>query len=203
MKANAARRGKMKGLRTSIALMLMLLSAGAAFAQAKAPAKTEPAAKNPSIAAPAGSPISQRALWVDGTFSLQSYSGDYDLTDFSINGACDYFIIDNLAVGGIVTYQNLSNDLDLSALALGAHGLYAFGLWSDRNIYPFADLALGLAQVSNGDSESGIFFELGGGLNYALARNLGIVGTLHYALFSLSDYDYSGVKIQAGLVGIF
>ena len=174
-------------------------------AKQQAPAK-QPAAKTAPKAFNALAPNSidkESSIWAGGEVAYQNYSGDISLSQFSLTAAVDYFILDHLAVGGLISYQNLSNDNSASSIAIGPHALYAFDAFADDDLYPFADISVGFAQTNDGQTESGYFFKIGGGVNYAIKPNLGIVGTLHYAAYNLSDYNYSGIELNGGLVGMF
>jgi len=199
-------------LRCLLVVALATVLAAPVFAQQKAAPKAAPKAK----AAPAAkNAISQGGLWVDGTFSYSSLTYDYedfdevDVNTFALAAAGDYFIIDHLGVGGLLGYASIdTDDGDESELKIGPHVLYAFDNFADSKFYPFVDAAFGLEQAKfdiGGDeeSENGWFFVIGGGCNYTIKPNLGIIGKLNYSMDSLDDLDISGFNLAVGLVGMF
>jgi len=146
--------------------------------------------------------VSKGSIWIDGTASYQSFSGDYDYNLFTLSGSGLYFVINHLGVGGTLIYSSESNGYDFSMLGLAGKVIYAFDNFADKNIYPFAGGSIGFGSISNGDTESGFLLELGGGMNYLLKKNLGILAELVFRSGSYGDIDYSGFALNVGIVGV-
>ena len=146
--------------------------------------------------------ISKGSIWIDGTASYQSFSGDYDYSLFTLSGSGLYFVIDHLGVGGALSYSSESNGADSTRVDLAGKVIYAFDNFADKNIYPFAGGSIGFGSISNGDSESGFLLELGGGMNYLLRNNLGIIAELVFRSGSFGDTDYNGFALKVGFIGV-
>jgi len=146
--------------------------------------------------------VSKGSIWIDGTASYQSFSGDYDYSLFTLSGSGLYFVINHLGVGGTLIYSSESNDYDFSTLGLAGKVIYAFDNFAESKVYPFAGGSIGFGSVSNGDSESGFLLELGGGMNYLLRNNLGIKAELVFRSGSYGDIDYNGFALNVGFIGV-
>ena len=142
-------------------------------------------------------------LWITGTASVQSFSGDLDYTSLSLAGSGVYFVINHLGVGGVLYYNSISDGVDSTDLGLSGKVIWAFDNFADKNFYPYAGACLGLGSISNGESESGLVLWIGGGMNYLLGKHIGILAELGYYSASLGDIDYGGFILQAGLIGVF
>ena len=146
------------------------------------------------------SPIDKGSINLGGTFSLQSSGGDlyeYDgdretLTMFFPGGR--YFIKDNIAVGGDITYIRMAQGDDaITTLGIGPAAAYFFRTKSDK-FYPYLGLGIFYSNYSfkSGTwdtSASGFDFRFGGGLAYMLGKNLAIVFELTYHIQSLKPEE--------------
>jgi len=120
-----------------------------------------------------------------------------------LSGSGLYFVINHLGVGGALSYSSESNGSDFTRVGLAGKVIYAFDNFADKNIYPFAGGSIGFGSISNGDSDSGFLLELGGGMNYLLKKNLGILAELVFRTGSYGDIDYSGFALNVGIIGVF
>ena len=150
--------------------------------------------------------VSKGNIWIDGTASFQSFSGDFDYSLFTLSANGLYFVIDHLGVGGgafIYSFEADEHDFnDFTTVGLAGKVIYAFDNFADKNIYPFAGGSIGFGFISDGDSDSGFLLELGGGMNYLLRNNLGVKAELVFRTGSYGDIDYSGFALNVGLIGV-
>lgn len=137
-------------------------------------------------------PVDQGVFIVGGSGSLFTRKLDVGrgederITTFSVSPDVQYFVIPNLAAGGLLSffYRNFDGDTD-SALLLGPKLSYYFG-GGDRTLYPFVSAQL-LFDVENISDTSQLSLEGGGA--YMIAKNVALTGAL---VFSAPTEDIGG-----------
>ena len=117
-----------------------------------------------------------------GFSSTGTESGGTRSTLVTIVPSFDYFIIQNLFIGGAINFQYQSNSQgDGTTIGIGPEIGYAFGNPASTN-FPF--LRLGYSYTSISDNLSGTEISIGGGIIFEIIKHFGLVGSLSYNIIN-------------------
>jgi len=161
------------------------------------------------IAGAATAQTSQGDMVIMGTASFTSQSGDLHgdgVSTFDLSPRCYYFLRDQIAIGGRLTYRHSSSDnVSSSTLFIGPDGAYFFKT-SSESLLPYAGVGLFLSTSSSefGDVKSdasGFAFALHGGFAYLLRPNLAVVPGLEIDLESSEGNSGTTILLGVGLAG--
>ncbi|MDD5087703.1 MAG: outer membrane beta-barrel protein [bacterium] len=169
------------------------------------------------------------AMIVSGSVGFANYSGDsyktYEngeeedaaLTDIWFQPALDYFVIDNLFVGGTLFFESESQDpWSESTFGIGPEVGYAFGK-SESKMFPYGKLAFAYASSTYDSGEegaeestvTGTDIALAVGLIFPVVEHVGIMPELSYHMTSTKgDWDDAEsmsdnvIKLSVGIAGL-
>lgn len=162
----------------------------------------------------AQSPIEKGAIWVVGSASFSSSSGDlyenaqgdsYKL--LTLTPKVSYFVSNHLFISGTISavYQ-LQGTNDLTTLGIGPEVGFAFSTLNNT-ICPY--FALGYLYQSRGSTWTGSNVTLGLGMNVKVGENVGIIVGLNYNSEAMK-YKHASVELKGntlnlgvGISGIF
>lgn len=100
-------------------------------------------------------------------------AGGSSTTAFQIAPNLGYFIIPNLVIGGTIILDVRSRSGGTATtFSIGPYGAYYFGDKS-TSLYPLLGAQF---LFTTSDGSNGVDFEFFGGLNYMIAKNIGLVG---------------------------
>ena len=153
-----------------------------------------------AVPAFAGDAVDKGTLWITGEVSVTTQLDPDEGTEITLDAIGNYFVIDNLAVGGELGVTSES-DGDTTEYNIGVNVLYAFDL--DKAIYPFVTATVGYMGVSDGGSDSWMYVKAGGGMNWAVKDNIGVRADLLYNWEDTEGKATSYLTLLAGFVGIF
>ena len=119
----------------------------------------------------------------------------------------NYFVIDNLAVGLGLEYENIKekgvSDSE-NTFAIAPNATYFFPL--SANLAPFVGAKVGYAMKSAGSSDAnkdnGLVFGGKAGIAYFVNQGAAITGYVGYDSYSLKNKANSKVETQRGLLGV-
>ena len=138
---------------------------------------------------------------VMGTVAFSTTSGDGSVTNFNLSPRGYYFLMDQVAVGGRLSFNSTSSGgATFTDVLFGPDGLYFFKTDMD-NLLPFAGLGLFLSNHSNGESTTGITFSMHGGLAYLLKPHLSIFPEAAFDISSRDSKTTTQISIGVGLAG--
>jgi hypothetical protein len=92
-------------------------------------------------------------------------------------------------------------DENFDLVEVFGEGRYRFGVPAAvvRHAHPFLAGRIGYASLSNGDSNGGLLVGGGGGLEYWITDEVGLVGAGFYEFLSLDELNGGEIKLQAGV----
>ena len=161
-------------------------------------------------------PTDKGNMIMGGMLNIMSVFGNAytNSTTFIITPFMDFFIKDNIMVGGIVQLvMNTGEDVTQTALRIGPTVGYTFKKFKEGEavegaFIPFAKIGILIQSQSNkfGDwkaTTSGFSIPIGGGFYYMLSRALALVGDINFSLdrmkFSEADEGAGGSRITISL----
>lgn len=137
-----------------------------------------------------------------GTAAFGTTSSDGNSqTDVELSPRGYYFMMDQLAIGGRLSFRSTSySGSSTSSVLFGPDALYFFRMDS-KELLPFAGLGLFLSSYSNGESTTGFTFSLHGGLSYLLKEHLSIFPEAALDIESRDGNTSTTFGVGVGLAG--
>ena len=134
-----------------------------------------------------------------------------DLTEntFKITPNINYFVINNLAVGLGLSYENTTakvrnNETKKNTFIIAPNATYFFPL--SANLAPFVGAKVGYAMASAGSSDAnkdnGLVFGGKAGIAYFVNQGAAITGYVGYDSYSLKNKADSKAETQRGILGV-
>ena len=146
----------------------------------------------------------------DTTTELDGPQGDIDQTTWSIEFDGNYYLVRNLGLGLIFSYQDSEIDaggpggtIDSSTVFIGPQIIYLVPIGEKTSL--FVNGAVGYAALEIEDEDAdGWGFKVGGGLKYFLTNAISINGSVNYQWLTMEadaggDADTDGVSVGVGL----
>jgi hypothetical protein len=146
------------------------------------------------------------AILISGMASFSSQGGDLfedieenRLTTIAIVPSVFYFVIPGLGIGADASYNRQSQG-DNALYTLGIGPKVGYFLDSGSAAIPYVAGGGGFTTIGNGDSESGYYFKVGGGVllrkdHLAVAFEAGYM----YTSFDIEGESFSGNAITVGV----
>jgi opacity protein-like surface antigen len=142
------------------------------------------------------------------TIEPEGSSGiDIDLTEAMVAG--DFYVLPNIAAGGILTYisADIEDEVTLSLIMLGPAAKFDVSLSDALNLYVMGAAGYAKATVEVGDADSedvdGFFWQIGGGAQVFLNDHVALNAGLSYQMVKLDvegmDLDVKGLTVNLGL----
>lgn len=135
----------------------------------------------------------QGSILIGGTAGFTSTSaGDGDVTQVNFSPLIGYFVTDRVAVGGQLTMNFLGGDADGSTIGIGPAVRYYFNGSGPIRFFGQGNFNWQTVDIGEDfDSESGVGFGLGAGLDYFFNEHVALEAILGYNNFKFSDSDDS------------
>jgi hypothetical protein len=135
------------------------------------------------------------------SFSSSSSSG-HSITAFQLSPRAYLCMADQVAVGGRLSFENVSDGSSVSDLLIGPDIQYFFPTQSE-DLLPFVGAGIFLvhSSVGSGSSSTGFAVAAHGGAAYLLKPNLGIYPELEVRLESRDGDTTTDVMLGVGLAG--
>jgi len=132
-------------------------------------------------------------------------------TSFSLYPVCDFFITQNLFVGGSLTLSiNSSSGSDYTSVGIGPEIGYAFGA-AKSSMFPFVKAGFNYMSSSttynnSKTTYSGTTITIGGGMVFEIVKHVGIVGLLSYNImntkYESSSSSGNSIELSFGIYGL-
>jgi len=135
---------------------------------------------------------------------------DIDQTTWSIEVDGNYYLVKNLGLGLIFSYQDSEIDaggpggtLDSSTVFIGPQLIYHFPIGEKVSLFVNGAVGYAALEVEDQDAD-GWGFKVGGGLKYFLTNAISLNGSVNYQWLTMEadaggDADTDGVSVGVGL----
>jgi outer membrane protein len=131
------------------------------------------------------------SILIGGTAGFTSTSaGDGDVTVIDFSPLIGYFVTDQVAVGGQITMNFLGGDAEGSTIGIGPAVRYYFNNSGKTRFFGQGNFNWQTVDLGD-ESESGVGFGLGAGLDYFFNQHVALEAILGYNNFKFSDADDS------------
>jgi outer membrane protein len=148
--------------------------------------------------------FSKGDIFISGAFRLASATeGDIENSRFEISPKAGYFITENIALGGRLSYlQNESdngngNSAENKSYGLGAFGRYYFTPDKKFSLFGQAGLDYFRSEISSSDFETnGFNLGLGAGLNYFVSKRFSLEASLAFFDYITSSSSAEGTDTR-------
>jgi len=154
------------------------------------------------------------AMILGGTasFTSEGFEGESRRsTSIMIKPVFDYFIMQNLFVGGSLgMYYSSNSSFDNTDVGIGPEIGYAFG-GANSSMFPFLKAGFNyfsLSTTNNGSKSTSSItvITLGGGMVFEIIKHIGIVGFLSYNIINQPNEFYSKssntIELSFGFYGL-
>lgn len=131
------------------------------------------------------------SILIGGDAGFQAMSqGEYNATNITLSPLAGFFVTDRVAVGGQVTMQFFGGDAEGSIIGLGPAVRYYFNGDGSARFFGQGNFNwLNFDPGGDFDSDSGIGFGAGVGLDYFFNEHVALEAILGYNNFKFSDED--------------
>ena len=162
--------------------------------------------------------FSKGDMFISGSFGINSFKQDeFKSSEFSIAPSFNYFVTENISVGGKIGYASASDAVidsfegeelpyastaDYNRLTIGAMGRYYFTPASQFSLFGQLGLDYGISTITKfdemdideGNKVNSLNIGLGLGMNYFVSSNFSLEAGIGVLGYKTSKADYEGAE---------